>query len=146
MTVAQIKLILAKIRAKISKRKGKHKPTRADQIREASVVTVGGSEDEAKERVRRLFRKTNDVDYSKMDSEALAHIDEQYKVDKARFKELLAKESDSVFGDGEELTKHEVVELALLEENLGHLINMEDSILIGHERRKKILSELPNGI
>ena len=40
--------------------------TRAEQVKEASVVTIGGSEDDAKERVKQLFKKDTSDPYKNL--------------------------------------------------------------------------------
>ncbi len=56
---------------------------RAQLVKEASQIPVGGSEDETKERVKQLFKPdSNKCSYKGMSAEDIAELDRQHKEDK----------------------------------------------------------------
>ena len=87
--------------------------------------------DEAKERVRRLFKKNNSIDYSKLDKEYIHHQNEKYEENRKRLLVLQDKDFEWSFNDGEELSESEKLEYQWLLKTIGHTLNSENVSLDG---------------
>jgi len=111
---------------KTLKSKKETRETRAGLIKKASVVGIGESEDEAKERVRRLFKKNNSIDYSKIDKEYIHHQNKKYEEDKKRLLILQDKDFEWSFNGGEELSESEKLEYQWLLKTIGHTLNSKN--------------------
>jgi len=111
---------------KTLKSKKETRETRADLIKKASIVGIGESEDEAKERVRRLFKKNNSIDYSKIDKEYIHHQNKKYEEDKKRLLILQDKDFEWSFNGGEELSESEKLEYQWLLKTIGHTLNSKN--------------------
>lgn len=107
--------------------------SRGEQIAKAGEIGIGvhDSSDEASARVKGLMRKKTSADratdYKRMDKDIIENMDKEYEKSKARLKELETKDSDAVFGDGEELSEDEQMEMSILLTQLKHAV-LNDSI------------------
>jgi len=128
LKIVKLSLKMKKLYDQIKSLKSKKetRETRADLIKKASVVGIGESEDEAKERVRRLFKKNNSIDYSKLDKEYIQHQTEKYEEDKKRLLVLQDKDFEWSFSGGEELSESEKLEYQWLLKTIGHTLNSEN--------------------
>lgn len=128
LKIVKLSLKMKKLYDQIKSLKSKKetRETRADLIKKASVVGIGESEDEAKERVRRFFKKNNSIDYSKLDKEYIHHRNEEYEENKKRLLVLQDKDFEWSFSGGEELSESEKLEYQWLLKTIGHTLNSEN--------------------
>jgi len=90
--------------------------SQVERIKQASIFPIGGSEDEAKQAVKQLFKKKS-ID-ANLDSDFINNSNLEHDLKIEQLSCLLHKESLFVFGDGKPLTDGEEFNLSLLSKEL----------------------------